>query len=143
MISELDREAESMEAATQPMTQLEQQTLDTFNRHVAAFQSANVQSVLNNFAEDAIVITPDGVFEGKDRIGAFYSGPLAEFGRIDGRNSRGVLVDTIHLRDDTLLVTWHTESLHHTFLFGTDTFLINDTRINRRTVAFSPPQPKQ
>lgn len=127
---------------SRPLSGREQQTLDTFNRHVDAFRAADVDKVLADFANDAIVITPDGVFEGKNSIRTIYEGLLAEFGNINAGDSPGILPDVLHMRDDTLFITWHAESLQHTFAFGTDTFVIEGSRIKRQTIAFVPPQPK-
>jgi hypothetical protein len=118
----------------------EQNVLDVFKRHVAAFTSGNLDAVLNDFSEQSVVITPDGVFEGLDRIRALYGGLLAEFGVIDRGDSPGLTVDALHARHDTLFITWHAESVRHIFTFGTDTFVCRGGKFARQSIAFSPPQ---
>ena len=71
-----------MNAIAQPYTAQEQKVLDVFDRHVAAFTSGNLDAVLDDFGEQAVVVTPDGVFEGRERIRALYQDLLAEFGCI-------------------------------------------------------------
>ena len=128
---------------TQKTVTPEQNVLDVFKRHVAAFTSGNLDTVLNDFSEQSVVITPDGVFEGLDRIRALYGGLLAEFGVIDRGDSPGLTVDALHVRHDTLFITWHAESMHHIFQFGTDTFVCEGDKFARQSIAFSPPRARQ
>jgi ketosteroid isomerase-like protein len=129
-----------MKAPQQTFTSEEQSVLDTFKRHVSAFTSGNLDAVLDDFAEHAVVMTPDGIFEGRDRIRAVYQGLLAEFGTIDKGDSPGINVDALHVRHNTLFISWHAESTRHIFPFGTDTFICDGNKIERQSIAFSPPQ---
>jgi ketosteroid isomerase-like protein len=131
-----------MNAITEPHTAQEKEVLDAFNRHVAAFNSGNVDAVLKDFGEHSVVLTPDGVFEGRDRIRMLYQNLLAEFGVIDHGDSPGFALDVLHVRHDTLFIAWHAESKRRVFPFGTDTFVCNGARFERQSIAFSPPQPK-
>ena len=131
-----------MNAIAQPYTAQEQKVLDVFNRHVAAFNSGNLDAILNDFGEHALVVTPDGVFEGRERIRVVYQYLLAEFGRIDRGDSPGLTFDVLQVRHDTLFIAWHAESKLHVFPFGTDTFICNGDRFQRQSIAFSPPRPK-
>jgi len=134
--------SEARKPGTSAFSEQEQYTRDTFNRHVAAFCSAKIQDVLADFADDAIVITPAGVFEGRDSIRTIYEGLLAEFGSIAAGDSPGIFVDVLQVRDNTLFITWHAESMHSTFAYGTDTFVIEGGKIRRQTIAHTPPQPR-
>jgi ketosteroid isomerase-like protein len=131
-----------MNAIAKVYTPQEQQALDVFNRHVAAFFSGNLNAVLNDFGEDSVVITPDGVFEGHERIRAVYQGLLAEFGSIDRGDSPGIFLDTLHVRNDIVFITWHAESKHHVFPFGTDTFICSGDKFVRQSISFPPPKPR-
>ena len=59
-----------MNTSKQPYTAQEQQALDIFNRHVAAFTSGNLDAVMNDFGTQSLVITSDGVYEGLEQIRA-------------------------------------------------------------------------
>lgn len=127
---------------TSEHTPSEQQALAVFRRHVAAFNSGNLDAVMNDFGEHAVVITPDGVFEGPEQIRALYGGLLEAFGTIDHGDSPGLTVDALHVRHDMIFITWHGESIHHVFPFGTDTFICRDDRFERQSIAFSEPRPR-
>jgi hypothetical protein len=131
-----------MNTTTQPYSRREQQVLDAFRRHVAAFTAGDLDAVLNDFGEQSVVITPDGVYEGLQRIRALFRGLLAEFGAIDRGDSPGFSFDALQVRHDTLFIAWHAESMHHVFPFGTDTFICKGGKFARQSIAFSPPQPK-
>lgn len=63
-----------MNAIAQSYTSREQRVLGLFKRHVAAFNSGNLDAVLDDFGEHSVVVTPEGVFEGLARIRAVYPG---------------------------------------------------------------------
>jgi ketosteroid isomerase-like protein len=129
-----------MKAIQQKFTSAEHDALDTFNKHVTSFTAGNLDGVLDDFAEHAVVMTPDGVFEGRDRIRALYQGLLAEFGNIDKGDSPGISVDALHVRHNTLFISWHAESTRHVFPFGADMFVFDGNKIERQSIAFSPPR---
>lgn len=128
--------------STGALTGQEEDVLATFNAHVAAFRSGDLDAVMGDFGSSSVVITADGVFEGPAQIRALYDGLLTEFGSIDDGDSPGITFDISHVRHDMLFVTWHGESINLVFPFGTDTFIINGNTIARQTIAFSPPTVK-
>lgn len=129
-------------AALPSSTTQEQQSLDTFQHHVAAFQAADLDGVLADFADDAIVFTPDGVFEGQQQIRTVYAALFEEFGCIVDGDSPGILLDAMHVRDDSIFITWHAVSRKHEFDYGTDTFVIRDEKIIRQSIAYTLPRAK-
>ncbi|MCI0507980.1 MAG: nuclear transport factor 2 family protein [Gammaproteobacteria bacterium] len=131
-----------MNAIQKIHTTEEQKALDIFNQHVAAFTSGNLDAVVNDFGEQSVVITPDGVFEGLDQIRSLYQHLLGEFGVINRGDSPGLRIDTLHIRHDTLFITWHAESINHIFPFGTDTFVCRNGKVQRQSISFPSPQPR-
>ena len=129
-----------MLAQTQTHTPREQQAQALFTRHVAAFTSGNLDAVMNDFGEHSIVVTPDGIFEGLEQIRTLYGGLLAEFGVIDHGDSPGLTIDTLHIRHDMIVITWHAESRHRLFPFATDTFICKGDKFERQSIVFSSPR---
>jgi hypothetical protein len=129
-----------MHTNTQTHTSREQQALAIFERHVAAFNSGNLDAVMNDFGEHSIVITPDGVFEGPAQIRELYGSLLEEFGVIDKGDSPGLTLDALHARDDMIVITWHAESMHRVFPFGTDTFICKGDTFERQSIVFISPR---
>lgn len=118
----------------------EQQTLETFHRHVQAFRSGRIREIMADFAEHAVLVTADGALQGRREIRPLYEELLGEFGNIDAGDSPGIIPDVIQVRNDMLFITWHAESRQRIFDFGTDTFLIHDGLIQRQSIAFSTPR---
>jgi hypothetical protein len=131
-----------MNAQQPPAGARERQALALFDRHVAAFTSGDLDAVLDDFGEDALVVTADGVFAGPQQIRTVYAVLLAEFGVIARGDSPGLTVDTLHVRDDTIFIAWHAESKHRVYPFGTDTFICRGGRFLRQSIAFTPPRPR-
>ncbi|TAH47807.1 MAG: nuclear transport factor 2 family protein [Betaproteobacteria bacterium] len=131
-----------MNAIAQPYTIQEQKVLEVFSRHFAAFNAGDLDAVLKDFGEHSVVMTPDGVFEGPEQIRAVYRNLLAEFGVIDRADSPGFVLDALHVHHETLFITWHAESKHHVYPFGTDTFICRGGQFERQSIAFSTPQPR-
>lgn len=118
----------------------DQRVLDIFRRHLTAFESGDLQAVLSDFGTHSVVIAPDGIFEGLTQIRTFYQGLLADFGVINQGDSPGFTFETIHVRHDTLFITWHAESMRRVYGFGTDTFVCKGDRFELQSIAYSTPQ---
>lgn len=131
-----------MNTNTQSCSPRELQVLDVFRRHVAAFTSGSLDSVMNDFDKQSVVITPAGVFNGTEQIRALYQELLGEFGVIDRGDSPGFSFDALHVHDDTLFIAWHAESVRHAYPFGTDTFVCNGDKFACQSIAYSPPLPR-
>jgi len=131
-----------MNKTSMPYTSQEQKVLDVFNRHVRAFTSGNLDKVVSDFADNSVVITPETIYEGQDEIRVLYAQLLAEFGSIDRGDSPGISIDVLQVRHDTLVVSWHAESMNHIFAFGTDTFVCDDDKVMRQSIIFTPPTAK-
>ncbi len=131
-----------MNTSTHSHTTREQQVLAIIKRHVAAFTSGNLDAVMNDFGEHSMVNRPNGVFEGPERIRTPYGGLLAEFGVIDRGDSPGLTFDALHVCHDVIFISWHAESMHSVFPFGTDRFICNGDKLERQSIAFSSPRPR-
>lgn len=131
-----------MSVVSQVKSSHEHPVMDIFQQHVAAFATGNIEVVLQDFTDHSIVITPDGVFEGKEQIRRLYQGLLAEFGVINNGDSPGININTIYIRGDMLFITWQAESIWHRFEFGTDTFICQNGKFMRQTISYPAPKPR-
>lgn len=124
-------------------TPREEKALELFHRHFAAFNTGDVAAGLSDFGPHSVVITPDGVFEGPERIRLVYEGLLAEFGAIDRGDSPGITLDSLYVKDNTVFIIWHAESRNLSFPFGTDTFVCNGDGFALQSISFAPPKTKR
>ena len=97
-------------------------TLKLLERHAAAAQANDLDAVMADYTDDAVLISPrHGVLRGAE-IRKFFEHPadLTGFDVID------LFVET-----DVAFFTWKTDAVP----FGSDTFVIRDGKIAVQTVA--------
>ena len=106
-------------------------TTEILDRQNALFVKGNVDELIKDFAEQAILFTPDGVLEGIDSIKKFYTEvttkvlpPGSDFN-----------ITKQEVRGETAYIVWSAESKKYRFPLGTDTFVIRDGKIVSQTFA--------
>jgi len=102
-------------------------TQKVFEDHLAALLSGDAPKLMEDYADDAIVLTLDGTFVGKDAIQAFFESQLRNMPNFQA--SLGAFA----VEGDTLLVQWSGESDTASIPEAVDTFVIRDDRIQRQT----------
>ena len=58
-------------------------TEEVVMNHLKAFGALDVNALVADYAEDASIITQDGVHKGTDEVRAFFEGLIAEFSQPD------------------------------------------------------------
>ncbi len=106
-------------------------TEQVFEDHKNAILTADFPKLIADYADDAVLMTMDGTFIGKDAIQGFFQNlftvqpnPVVTF--------RKTVVE-----DDTLLLEWSAESDVAKMPQGVDTFIIRDDKIQRQTMWFT------
>jgi len=104
-------------------------TKQVFDNHMAALESGDIAKLMADYADDAILITPDGALVGKPAIQAAFEGMVQ-----GSPNLKFTSQDIVE--GDTLLTIWSAESDTATMPQGVDTFVIRDDKIQRQTAWF-------
>ena len=104
-------------------------TKQVFDDHIAALESGDIANVMADYADDAILILPDGAVVGKAAIQAAFENLLQ-----GSPNTKFTGQDIVE--GDTLLTIWSAESDTATMPQGVDTFVIRDGKIRRQTAWF-------
>jgi ketosteroid isomerase-like protein len=95
--------------------------------HLGALQAGDVDEVMKDYADDAVMITAGmGVAEGTEALRTAFS-------MIPEGMFAGFEITEMVVAGETAMVNWTTDSLS----FGTDTFVVRDGKIMAQTVAFS------
>lgn len=106
-------------------------TQDVFFSYQNALERGDLPALMTHFAEDAILMTMDAVYEGKDAIRGFYA-------RAFSSNPNLKITGTgEHVCGDVVLCTWTGDSDVARVPTGVDTFVVQDDRIRLRTVWFT------
>jgi ketosteroid isomerase-like protein len=104
-------------------------TKQVFDDHMAALESGDISKVMADYADDAILILPDGAVVGKPAIQAAFENMIQ-----GSPNIKFTSQDIVE--GDTLLTIWSAESDTATMPQGVDTFVIRDGKIQRQTAWF-------
>jgi ketosteroid isomerase-like protein len=104
-------------------------TKQVFDDHIAALESGDIAKLMADYADDAILILPDGAVVGKAAIQAAFENMIQ-----GSPNIKFIGQDIVE--GDTLLMIWSAECDTATMPQGVDTFVIRDDKIQRQTAWF-------
>jgi len=106
-------------------------TEQVFQDHVSALARGDLQSLMADYADDAVLMTMDGAFVGKAAIQDFFIKVLSAL-------PNAKLSGTGHIvHGDVVLTTWSGVSDVAIIPHGVDTFVIRDDRIRLQTAWFT------
>jgi ketosteroid isomerase-like protein len=94
--------------------------------HMAALESGDISRIMADYADDAILIVPDGAVVSKWAIQAGFENMIQGFPNVKFTGQEIV-------EGDTLLAAWSAESDAATMPQGVDTFVVRDDKIQRQT----------
>ncbi|MFN2557773.1 MAG: nuclear transport factor 2 family protein [Nitriliruptorales bacterium] len=92
---------------------------ETFEHHLQAIAAADLDEIVADYSDDAIVITPDGVQRGKDGVRQAFTELLDTVPDADWD------VPTQIFADDILFIEWTADSEKNAIDDGADTFVFD------------------
>ena len=105
-------------------------TQQVFDAHRAAFEPIDLDKLMADYADDAIMVTLDGAFVGKQAIQGFFENAFKAFPNLK------VSFDKTAVEGDTFLLQWSGECDVATFPHGVAAFIIRDGLIQRQAEWF-------
>jgi hypothetical protein len=102
--------------------------------HVASGTSQNVAEIMRDYADDALLIAPDGVYKGKQAIQGAFEQLLAQ-------PAPDMTITRSVYEDDIGYIYWSMNAGQPGALSGSDTFIVRNGKIKVQTVAIFPPPP--
>lgn len=107
-----------------------QQTKATLQRHLHAFGTGVVDTIMEDYAADAVFITPDGILRGKSAIRSLFDELVEAL-------PPGSTIDIEHqfIEGDMAYLVWSGESDTLRIPFATDTLIVRDSVIVQQTFA--------
>ena len=104
---------------------------EVFAHHATALGAGDLDELVADYADDAVLITPKGALRGKD-------GARALFGALFGDLPEASLaVKTQIFEGDVLFLEWSADSAPSRIDDGVDTFVFRDGLIQVQTVRYS------
>jgi ketosteroid isomerase-like protein len=100
-------------------------TREVIDSHLGSFGARNLDGILSDYAQDAVLFTPQGPLRGVDAIRPLFQAMLSEFGKPGATFSlKHLSVDGEHA-----YILWTAETADNVYELGTDTFVVRDGRI--------------
>ena len=111
-------------------------TEEVYRAHVASFTSGNLDALMADYADDAVIHTQNGVVRGASDIRDLFTGLLQII-----PPGTELIIDTESIENDVVFVVWHVDDGPIPLPFVTDTHIIRDGKIAVQTVAvhLAPP----
>jgi hypothetical protein len=105
-------------------------TEEVLDHHLTAFGEGDVDAIVSDYADDAVIITQGGVVQGEE-IRALFETLVAEFAK-PGMSFELVNRQT---RDEVAYIVWIAETADNVYEFATDTFVIRKGQIAYQTLS--------
>ncbi len=102
---------------------------EIFERHVTALAAGDLDTLVADYADDALVLTPAGEYRGRAPIRELFAG----FSQALPHASLEAQVTAF--ADNVLLLHWTADSTVNTVPDGVDTFVFNAGAIQTQTIS--------
>jgi ketosteroid isomerase-like protein len=100
--------------------------------HLDALAKGDVDMVLEDYTDDSVLMTADGVVRGRDALGDTFSG---FFAGLFAPGTYELVLDRMEVEGDVAFITWHAMCAGAEIGLGTDTFVVRDGKIAVQTFA--------
>jgi ketosteroid isomerase-like protein len=104
---------------------------EIFEHHAAALGAGDIDAIVDDYAEDAVLITPQGAVRGRPAIREAFTGLLGALPQATWD------VYTRTHEDDVLFIEWSAVSEKTRVQDGIDTFVFRGDAIRVQTVRFT------
>ena len=102
-------------------------TQEVFESHQEAIETLDFEKLAADYAEDAVLVTMDGAFQGREKIlTGFFQTVLAQFPDVK------ISFEKTVYEGDVCMLQWSAESSAMTIPAGVGVFLIQDGLIQRQ-----------
>ena len=105
-------------------------TEDVLDHHLEAFGAQDIEATMDDYTDDAVVITHGDVHRGHDEISDWFEGLFSEFGQSDVDFS----LDEKTVEGEYAYIVWRAETPDNDYEFATDTFVVEDGKIVAQTL---------
>jgi ketosteroid isomerase-like protein len=104
---------------------------EVFQHHAEALGAGDLDAIVDDYADDAVFITPDGVLHGKDGVRQGFTKLLSDLPSAEWD------VPTQIFEGDILFIEWNAASEKTKADDGIDTFVFRDGLIRVQTVRYT------
>jgi ketosteroid isomerase-like protein len=102
-----------------------------FDHHAEVLIAGDLEGIVSDYADDAVLITPAGALRGKDGVRQGFNKLLSDLPSAEWQ------VPTAIFEGDVLFIEWNAKSEKTQALDGIDTFVFRDGLIRVQTVRYT------
>jgi ketosteroid isomerase-like protein len=106
-------------------------TEEVVRRHVRCFFEGNLEGIVSDYSDDAVLFTPNGPLKGHGPIREFFRALIKEFGQPGTTHS--MLLQSID--GDFAYALWSAETTDNVYEIATDTHVVRDGKIVAQSFA--------
>jgi ketosteroid isomerase-like protein len=106
-------------------------TQEVLEHHLRCFGEGDLAGILSDYADGAVLFTPNGAVKGTDARKAFYQQVFAEFGKPGTTFSMKLQ----SVEGDYAYILWVAETADNVYELGTDTFVVSSGKIMLQSFA--------
>jgi ketosteroid isomerase-like protein len=104
---------------------------EVFQHHAEVLIAGDIDGIVEDYADDAVFITPDGALHGKDGVRQGFEKLLSDLPSAEWD------VPTQIFEGDVLFIEWNAKSAQTRAEDGIDTFVFRDGLIRTQTVRYT------
>jgi len=104
-------------------------TSQVWAHHLKAWSSHDLDAILEDYRDDATVVTVDRVYRGKTEIRGLFAKLFALFESAEEQGMSPAIVE-----GQIVYITWHVKVNHVEHPVGTDTFVVQEGKIAYQTI---------
>lgn len=107
-------------------------TQDVLHRHLQAFGSGDLDSLIADYSEDSLLIARDKTYRGPDEIRGIFAAVLSDLFK---PNTYEFALERTEIVGEVAYIVWHAEKPGARVPLGTDTYIIRNGEIVLQTFA--------
>jgi ketosteroid isomerase-like protein len=107
-------------------------TEEVLDHHLGAFIAGDVDALLDDYTDESVIITPDGVARGPSELRAAFERLLSG---MFAPGTYEIALEARQIDGEVAFVAWHASCADADVEFATDTFLVRDGKIAVQTFA--------
>lgn len=104
---------------------MSQKTVEVLAHHINSLGSGNVDAIMEDYTDESVMFTPDGVLVGAAAIRPFFEKIVKDL--LPAGSSFNVARQDVH--GETAYILWTADSINVRFHLGTDTIVVRDGKI--------------
>ncbi|RAJ10250.1 nuclear transport factor 2 family protein [Arenibacter echinorum] len=108
-----------------------EETSKVLIHHLTAFGENNLVSIMSDYTDESIVVTPNATFKGLDQIEAFY---VTLFAKLPSNDTQFEMNRKV-IENELAYIVWYAKSRTVEISLGSDTLVVYDGKIKLHTFA--------